>query len=212
MQAELPCIAECAQHFGLAREIVVAAVTNIALVHERLEVRAVTHAIRGVEIDHLNLAGKGLFLEQRVHHQQRVPGDEPVRPPVRVLVEVQCLAQRWILRGLLEEGGLDRARLLPPYGLEDRARIDALMHVERDRRYLERHPLGLPRPLQFWIEVRVVGVLLPRLVAIALRRDEADRRVIGSFLPAVLVLLDRLLFWRDGGGVTTWHLEPLPRE
>src|SRR2546428_8989008 len=57
------------------------------------------------------------------------------------------------------------------------------MHVERDRRNLEGHPLRLPRPLQFRIEVRVVGVLLLRLVAIAVRRDEADRGLLARFFP-----------------------------
>ncbi|MGC8908126.1 MAG: hypothetical protein ACP5M0_11880 [Desulfomonilaceae bacterium] len=69
------------------------------------EVGAVLDAVGRVEVDHLHLAGHALFFEERVHHQERIAGDQAVRPAVLVLVELDGLAQRFLAL-LFEEGQL----------------------------------------------------------------------------------------------------------
>jgi hypothetical protein len=51
-----------------------------ALADEGLEVAAVLDAVGRVDVDHLHLPGHALLLQQAVHHQQAVAGDQPVGP------------------------------------------------------------------------------------------------------------------------------------
>jgi len=76
---------------------------------------------------------------------------------------------------------------------ENRLGIAALVHVQRDGRHLEARVLGLPRPDELRVRVRVVGVLLLTGVGVRRRNHEPYRRVVGSLLVLVLVRLDRLL-------------------
>src|SRR5918997_5982715 len=106
MDAELPSIAKCFDHLRFLGEVLVFPVLYLAPVYERLEVRAVLDAVGWVDVDHLHLPSQPLFLNQRVHHQERVARDHPVRPTVLMLVEVDSLPEwRVLLRGL-KEGGL----------------------------------------------------------------------------------------------------------
>src|SRR5206468_9471905 len=68
VDAELPRVSERADNLRLARQITIATVTNIPLVNERLEVRSVSHAIRWVAVDHLDLLSATLLPEHRLHH------------------------------------------------------------------------------------------------------------------------------------------------
>ena len=64
----------------------------VAFVGEGLEVGAVVDAVRRVEVDHLHLPGHALFLQQRVHHQQAVARNHPVRPAALMAVEINRIA------------------------------------------------------------------------------------------------------------------------
>jgi len=94
VQAQFPGVAEGFDHFRFGGQVFILAVLHVALVDERLEVRAVFYAVGRVEINHLHLPGHALFFQQRIHHQQTVARDEAVAPVVRVLVKLNRLAQR----------------------------------------------------------------------------------------------------------------------
>jgi hypothetical protein len=85
---QLPRIAEGADHLRLLGQVFVGTVLYVPLIHERLEVRAVPDPVRRVDVDRLHLARHALLLEQRVHDEQRVAGDQPVLR-VDPLVDVQ---------------------------------------------------------------------------------------------------------------------------
>jgi hypothetical protein len=57
-----------------------------------------------------------------------------------------------------------------PDSLDDRARVDALVDVERDGRDFERSPLGSTGPNELWIEMRIVSVGFLAAFAIRLQR------------------------------------------
>ena len=79
--------------------------------------------------------------------------------------------------------------------LDAGARVNALVDVQRDGGRLEGGMLGLARPDQLRVEVRVVGVALLVLVrvGVGLRRHQTGGRVVDPRLIAVLVGLDRSL-------------------
>ena len=135
------------------------------------------------------------FSQQRVHHEQRVAGDQPVRPAVVVLVEVECIAQWQILVRRVEEVALSHGAVavLLSHGLQDRPRLDPLVNVERDGRDLERCPLGLSRPNEPRIEMRVVFVRLLLTLRVRRRGYQPDLRVVHPGLALMVVRLDRLL-------------------
>jgi hypothetical protein len=88
-------------------------------------------------------------------------------PAVGVLVELNGLAQGWIFLGLVEQPALLCAAvaIVLADGLDDGARVNALVDVQRDGRYLKGGVLRLARPLQLRVQVRIIGVgfLRPRV-------------------------------------------------
>ena len=109
-----------------------------------------------------------------------------------VMVELDGAADRRVLLRQLEQAALHGSAVAVTLarGLDDGAGVYALMHMQRHRGHLEGGVLGLPRPLQLRVEVRVVGVGLPSRVPVGLRRDEADGRVVESIFVPVIVGLD----------------------
>ena len=57
-------------HLGLASQVLVRSVLDVALAHERLKIRAEFDSIWRVDVDHLHLPAEALVLEQAVHHDQ----------------------------------------------------------------------------------------------------------------------------------------------
>jgi len=76
---------------------------------------------------------------------------------------------------------------------DDCPRVDSFVNVEGDRRDLKRRVLGLPRPLELRVEVRVVRVGLCAVIGFGRRADQSRRRVIQPAGSLVVVLLDILL-------------------
>jgi hypothetical protein len=102
------------------------------------------------------LARHALFGEERVHHQQRVPQDEAIGQAHLVSVELDLLVGG---QGCFTEK-LQLQRLRAPRGIQDGSRGDALVDVQRDDIQLKRRMLGFACPLELWIQVRVVLILL----------------------------------------------------
>ena len=164
MDAQFPGVAEGFDHFRLGGQVLVLAVRYLSLVREGLEVGAVLDAVGRVDVDHLHLAAHALLLEEAVHHQQAVARDQAVAPVVGVPVELDGLAQRRVLFGLLEQRPLARVGVGLAYRLDDAARVDPLVYVQRDGGNLEIVALGLlgpaqlrlSRPDQLRVEMRVM--------------------------------------------------------
>ncbi len=191
VNAEFPRIAERAYLFRLGGQVVVLAVLHVAFVDERLEVGAVFDPIGRVHVDHLHLARHAFFFQQAVHHKERIARHKTVRPAVRVLVELDGVAQR--LGALdVEQRGLRRVAIALLHGFDDRARVNAFVHVQAYRRHLERGVLRLARPHKLGIEMRVilVGPLLSG-VWVCFRGDKAYGRVVRSLFVGVVVGFNR---------------------
>jgi len=92
MSSQRPGISECFDHLWFLGEVFVLAVLDLSLVYKWLEIRTVLDAIWRVDIDHLHLASHALFFQQRVHHQQRISGDQAIRPAVSVAIKVDGFA------------------------------------------------------------------------------------------------------------------------
>ncbi len=162
VDAQLPGVAEGLDHLRLLREVFVLAVLHVALVDEGLEVGAVLDAVGRVDVDHLHLPGHALFLQERVHHQERIARDQPVGPTALVLVEVDGVSERQVFERRGEEVGLVGIvpLTLPSPGgrgfafqafahrRQDARRVDALVHVQADRLHLEAQALGLAGPVE----------------------------------------------------------------
>ena len=155
MDAQFPGVAEGFDHLRFGGQILVLAVPYLALVREGLKVGAVLDAVGRVDVDHLHLAAHALLLEEAVHHQQAVARDQAVAPVMRVLVELDRPAERRVLLLGLEQRLLARAVALADR-LDDGAGVDPLVDVEGDGRNRKRSPLGLARPGQLRVEMRVV--------------------------------------------------------
>ena len=155
MNAQFPGVPEGFDHLRLGGQVLVLAVRYLSLVREGLEVGAVLDAVGRVDVDHLHLAAHALLLEEAVHHQQAVARDQAVAPVVRVLVELDRPAKGRVLLLGLEQRLLARAVALA-YRLDDGAGVDPLVDVERNGRNRKRSPLGLARPGQLRVEMRIM--------------------------------------------------------
>lgn len=193
MYPQFPGVPEGPEHLGLAREVFVLPVLHIPPVHEGLEVRAVLDPIRRVDIDHLHLPGHPLLLQQGVHDEQGVAGDEAVAPVVLVAVELHRLPERGVLDRELKERGLPVIAVAALCRPDDCPRVDPFVDVEGDRWDIKGGALGLPRPLELRVEVRVVRVGLCAVIGFGRRADQSRRRVIQPAGPLMVVLLDILL-------------------
>src|SRR5262249_48003864 len=102
-----------------------------------------------------------------------------------------CLPQRWIFLKQAEQRALDEVvAILLADSLDYRAGIDPLVHVQRDRRHLERCTLSLPCPLEGRVEMRVVRITLPSSIPICVGRYKPDRRIVDPLLLSVRIVLD----------------------
>ena len=107
-----------------------------------------------------------------------------------VAVELHRLPQRRVLDRELKERGLPVVAVAALRRPDDRPRVDPFVDMEGDRRDLERRMLGLPRPHELRVEVRVVGVGLCVVPGFGLRTHETCRRVIQPADPHMVVLLN----------------------
>ena len=192
VDAQLPGVAESADLLRLGGQVLVLAVLHVALVHERLKVGAVLDAVGGIDVDHLHLARHALLFQKRVHHQQAVPGHKPVAPAMGVLVKVDGVAQR-LFALYVKKQGLRICRLAAalPYRLDDRARVDPFVDVQRNGGHLKRCMLRLSCPLKLWVQMWIIGIgLLRPRIRVRLRRHEANRRVVDALLVWMLVGFD----------------------
>ena len=195
VDAELPGVPEGADRLRLAGQVLVPSVGHVLPMDEGLEVGAVADAVGRIDVDHLHLPAEALLLQEAVHHQQAVAGDQAVGPVVPVPVEVDGLPDRRVLLRGVEQGALEalapglRAVALP-HRLHDGARVDALVDVQGDGGDLERRVFGLARPGELRVDVGIVGPGLAARVPVGLRRDQADGRVVHALLARVRVVLD----------------------
>ena len=178
MNAELPCVAERADLFGLARRVLHLSIFHVALPRRHLPVRSELDAVRRIEIDRLDLALQPFLLREARHHQQRVAEDHPVRPVLIVVVEIHLLVERRIVEaveiveqrqlGLLLSGLRRLAQVL-----DERLRMHLLLDVDRNDGHLERARilLVLPFPHELRIERRIARIA-HRLRRLLVFRDE----------------------------------------
>ena len=146
MEPKFPGVAIGLDHFRLACHVAVIR-ADVAPAHEWLEVRAELHAVGRVDVDHLHLPAKALVLEERVHDDERVAEDQPVRPVALVLVRGELLVERELRVGEELELHLPVA-LMSLERLEDRLRREPFVDEERQRRHVEGEPLGLAGPVE----------------------------------------------------------------
>jgi len=148
-------------------------VLHVAAVNAGLEVAGVPDAVGRVYVDHLHLARHALLDQERVHHQERIPQDQAVRPTDLVAVELDLLVGG---QGCFAEEVELRLRLL--YHLHDRPRGDALVDVERHHVHLERGVFGFASPDELRVQVGVVGVARGLPLADFVRGRDASGRVV----------------------------------
>ncbi len=135
------------------------ALLHVARARARLPVAGEPNAVGWVQVDHLHLAAQTLLLRQAVHHQQRIAQDHPVRPVLRVRVELQLRLRVGDPIKPAEQIGL-RRRARPALALQvadQRLGQHLLLDVDRHRRHAQRH--GILRVLAAPDELRVeVGI------------------------------------------------------
>ena len=91
VDAVLPGVAERLHLLGLAADVGLLAVLDVARLRRDLPVRVELDAVGRVEIDALHLAAQALALGEARHHLQAVAQDHAVRPVLVVLVELGAL-------------------------------------------------------------------------------------------------------------------------
>ena len=111
VDAELPGVPEGADRLRLAGQVLVPAVGHVLPVDEGLEVGAVADAVGRIDVDHLHLPAEALLLQEAVHHQQAVAGDQAIGPVMPVPVEVDGLPDRRVLLRIVEQGTLEALAL-----------------------------------------------------------------------------------------------------
>ena len=102
---QLPGVAESLDHLRFLGQVLVLAILDDARADEWLEVGAVLDAVGGGDVDHLHLPGHALLLQQRVHHQQRIAGHQPVGPAALVAVGKNLSSITGFAGGLGGRGG-----------------------------------------------------------------------------------------------------------
>ncbi len=190
MDAQLPCVAEGLDAFGLAGEVLVF-VLHAALSYEGLKVAAVFDAVGRVHIKALHPARHVLFLQKRIHNEKRVAGNEAVAPVMLVFVKLDGLAQGALALLRKKQVALPLLVRLVLYGGNDRVRVDALVHVQGAGGDFKRRVLGLARPLQLRVQVRVISValLLPG-IGVGSGGHKACRRVVYALFVLMFVAVD----------------------
>ena len=190
VETELPGVAEGSNLLRVGSQVIVLAVGDIVVVHERLglEVRAVADAEGRVDVDHMHLPAKALLLEQAGHHQQGVASDQTVGPVVPVAVEFDRLADRRILFRFFEQRELrvcarGTASTIVCGSMRSCTCKETVGH-------LERRVLGLAGPGEQRIKVRIVGIAHPPRFRVGVRRHQTDRRVVRPLLAGMRVVLD----------------------
>ena len=204
MNLQLPSVAECANHLRLGGQVLIFAIFHIALVHKWLKIAAVLDAVRRVHINTLHLAAHPFFLQQRVHHQQTITSDKAVAPVVAMLVELHRFPQRRIFFRRCKELVLctvGRAVAFL-YHLNNRARLNAFMHMQRNCLHLKRSAFRFSCPLQRGVKVRVISPFFWLAgIWVGLRRHQSHWRVVHSLFALVLVGLNLFAFF---GGHGSW--------
>ena len=156
VDAQIPGVAVGLHHLRLAHHELVVSVFRSPAAHEGLEIRAVLHAVGRVEVDRLDPTAHSFEAEQGVHHQQRIPEDQPVRPVFVVFVGAQ---HPFVERDLPFAEEARRQRLgAALHGGEDRLRRQPLVDEQRQRGNLEGEPLRLPRPVEEGLREGLQGV------------------------------------------------------
>ena len=149
MDAQLPGVPVRLHHLRLAHHVFVVAVGHVALAHEGLEVRAELHRVGRIHVDGLHLAAEALVSGEGVHHHQGIAEDQPVHPPVAVLV---CLEQPIADGEVALPEEIEHVHLavagMPLQGLQDRGSGQPLVHEQGQGRHVEGEPLGLPGPVE----------------------------------------------------------------
>ena len=121
-----------------------------------------------------------------------------------VAVEFDGLTNGWVLVRQGEQGKLLRLQaVVPAHRLDDGARVDALVDVQRDGRDLEGRVLGLAGPLELRVQMRVVGIGHWREIDVGLWGHKASGRVVDALFVGVLVGFNRAL---GLPGLCSWHV------
>ena len=155
MDSIFPSVTKGANHFGFGGEVFVFFVFDIALVDEGLEVAAVFDSIGGVHINALHFPRHCLFLQEGVHDEQGIPGDESVGPIFVVLVKFQFLFESEFFVGGFEERGLS-VSIFAEGCANDDGGVYALVDMERLDRDIGGGLLLSSGPLELGMKVVVV--------------------------------------------------------
>lgn len=206
MDTQFPCVPKCTDLVRLSGEIVVFSVRHTILIYERLKIGTIFDPIWRIDIDHLHLACHALFLNQAVHNQQAIPGNQAVAPVVLMLLELDGLAQGRVLLGQGKQRQLRGVvAVSSAYGLDDRARVDALVDMQGYCRQLKGCSLSLARPNELRVEMEIEGITPSAALLVGFRRHKADGRVVHALL--VRVCVARYLFL---GFLCGCHIESQP--
>ena len=76
---------------------------------------------------------------------------------------------------------------------DDGTGVNALMDMKGHVGDLKRGMFGLARPLQAWVNMRVISICILSGLFIRIRSNQTNRRIIDPLFPFVIVLLNRLL-------------------
>ncbi len=184
VDAQLPGVAERLDLLRLPGQILGLGVLHVALAGAHLPVAAELDAVGRVEVDALHMAAQPLLLREAGHYEEAVAEDQPVRPVLVVLVELQLLGEVVQPVEVGEQVGHGLALLRPSlHGLDDGLGVNLLLHVDRHRTHFKL--LGVQFVLPLPDELRV-----ERAVAVD---DERLPSVLGS----------------EGGGFARGDVRPL---
>ena len=203
MDAVAPGIAKRAHLFGLAGDMVLGAVLDVAAGGRPLEIGVEFDAIGRVKINALHLAAQAFALGQRRHHRQAVAGDHPVRPVLVVLVEFRRRlgigqaveigkhVELWRLGARLSRGAFLALALEI---IDDDLGVQLLLDIERRRRDDQVRPvlLILAAPDQLRIKIAIAALIGQPDRRLVLRRHHRLQLRRGNILARGAGVFERL--------------------
>jgi hypothetical protein len=206
MNAISPRITEGFDLFGLAGNVILAAVLHIAGCRGPLEIRVESNSIRRVDIDALHPSAQPLALGEARHHRQAVAEDHSVRPVGVVLVELGAS----LLVGQTVEVGEQvrhwRVCFLAPLAGLPYLRVDIPLDIKRRSLNDQVGPIlfVLTAPNELRVEIAIAPLIRDAdrgLFLIAHHRLKLGGRYVASLIPVAQ---------RGNRDLPAWHVLLFP--
>ena len=106
VDAEFPCISECANLFGLECHVLLLRIADVWFSSADLPVASEFDAVRRIEVYRLHLAFECFLLGEGVHDEEGVAKDEAIVPVLFVLIELDAFLKFEGTESLKERFGL----------------------------------------------------------------------------------------------------------